>query len=168
MASPFNVGDVVLFGKYKNKRGKIVSFGTNHKGQATVEIEPIPKGRKSNKTLGLYKIWTMPTESAMKEALNEMLGGPKEEASHPPMPPEELLAKVKLAGLYVPTKYELDHLGRIIFKHGGVKYKYSWARLVKKLDIGMWVGGAGGESYHFHVLDKWQAILGAAKKIGMK
>jgi hypothetical protein len=66
MAGPFSVGDVILFGKYKNKRGRIVTFGTNHKGQATVEIEPIPKGRKKNKELGLYKIWTIPQESAMQ------------------------------------------------------------------------------------------------------
>jgi hypothetical protein len=55
---PFNVGDVVLYGKYKNKRGRIVSFGRNPKGQLTVEIEPIPRGRKHNKEMGLFKIWT--------------------------------------------------------------------------------------------------------------
>lgn len=57
---PFDVDDVILFGKYKNKRGRIISFGVNHKGQVTIEVEPIPKGRKKNKILGLYKIWTMP------------------------------------------------------------------------------------------------------------
>lgn len=56
--TPFDVGDEVLWGKYKNKVGKIVRFGRNHKGQLTVEIEPIPKGRKHNKELGLFKIWT--------------------------------------------------------------------------------------------------------------
>lgn len=56
-AGYFNVGDVVLMGKYKNKRGKIVAFGTDKWGNPTIEIEPIPKGRKQNKIIGLYKIW---------------------------------------------------------------------------------------------------------------
>ena len=60
MTVPFNVGDTILFGKYKNKKGKIVGFGRNEKGQITVEVEPIPKGRKKNRTMGLFKIWTMP------------------------------------------------------------------------------------------------------------
>ena len=53
----FKIGDVVLMGKYKNKRGVIVSFGGDKWGNPTVEIEPIPKGRKQNKIIGLYKIW---------------------------------------------------------------------------------------------------------------
>jgi len=53
----FKIGDVVLMGKYKNKRGAIVSFGQDRWGNPTVEIEPMPKGRKQNKTIGLYKIW---------------------------------------------------------------------------------------------------------------
>ena len=53
----FNVGDIVLIGKYKNSHGKIVGFGQDHWGNPTVEIEPIPKGRKQNKVIGLYKIW---------------------------------------------------------------------------------------------------------------
>jgi hypothetical protein len=61
---PFEVGSVVLYGKYKRARGKIISFGTNPKGQVTVEIEPIPKGRKKNRILGLYKIWTLPQAPA--------------------------------------------------------------------------------------------------------
>ena len=53
----FKIGDVVLMGKYKNKRGAIVGFGQDKWGNPTVEIEPTPKGRKQNKTIGLYKIW---------------------------------------------------------------------------------------------------------------
>lgn len=53
----FKIGDVVLMGKYKNKRGVVVGFGQDHWGNPTVEIEPTPKGRKQNKILGLYKIW---------------------------------------------------------------------------------------------------------------
>ncbi len=55
----FNVGDLILYGKYKNKKGRIVQFSTNDKGQPIVEIEPIPKGRKKNKVMGLFKIWNV-------------------------------------------------------------------------------------------------------------
>jgi len=63
----FSVGEEVLFGKYKNKRGKIVAFGKDDRGIPTVEIEPIPKGRKQNRMMGLYKIWKVPAERT-KEA----------------------------------------------------------------------------------------------------
>jgi hypothetical protein len=63
-AAMFEVGDIILYGKYKNKKGKLVSFGKNDKGQPTIEIEPIPKGRKKNKVMGLYKIWTATKEDA--------------------------------------------------------------------------------------------------------
>jgi hypothetical protein len=53
----FEVGDVVLMGKYKNVRGQIVGFGQDKWGNPTVEIEPTPKGRKQNKVIGLFKIW---------------------------------------------------------------------------------------------------------------
>ena len=53
----FKVGDLVLMGKYKNKRGMIVGFGQDKWGNPTVEVEPTPKGRKQNKILGLYRIW---------------------------------------------------------------------------------------------------------------
>jgi hypothetical protein len=55
-AAYFEIGDVILWGKYKNKKGKIVSFGKDEKGQPTVEIEPVPKGQKQNKTMTLFKI----------------------------------------------------------------------------------------------------------------
>ena len=53
----FKRGDVVLMGKYKNMRGAIVGFGPDKWGNPTVEIEPIPRGRKKNRIVGLYKIW---------------------------------------------------------------------------------------------------------------
>lgn len=56
-AAYLNRGDIVLYGKYKNHRGKIVGFGKDKWGNPTVEIEPIPKGRKSNKVMGLFKMW---------------------------------------------------------------------------------------------------------------
>ncbi len=56
-ASYFGVGNIVLYGKYKNHRGVIVGFGQDKWGNPTVEIEPVPKGRKQNKVLGLFRIW---------------------------------------------------------------------------------------------------------------
>lgn len=53
----FSVGDLVLMGRYKNARGKIVGFGEDRWGNPTVEIEPIPKGRKKNRVVGLFRIW---------------------------------------------------------------------------------------------------------------
>jgi len=64
-ASYFNVGDVVRFGKYKNKSGKIVAAYLDEKGHPVVEIEPIPKGRKQNKVIQLYRIWHAPLEPKM-------------------------------------------------------------------------------------------------------
>lgn len=63
---PFKVGDRVRFGKYKNKLGKILRFGRNDKGQVTVVIEPTPKGRKKDKEMGLFKIWTAPEAAAFE------------------------------------------------------------------------------------------------------
>lgn len=60
VAAYFNVGDFILFGKYKNKKGRIIEFGVDPKGNPTVTIEPIPKGRKQNKTFSLFKIWKKP------------------------------------------------------------------------------------------------------------
>lgn len=57
IASYFNVGTIVLYGKWKNHRGRVVDFGSDKYGNPTIEIEPIPKGRKKNKILGLYRIW---------------------------------------------------------------------------------------------------------------
>ena len=56
-ASYFELGSIVLYGKYKNKRGKIVAFAEDKWGNPTIEIEPIPKGRKQNKVFGLFKVW---------------------------------------------------------------------------------------------------------------
>lgn len=57
-AAYFNVGDDILYGRYKNKRGRVLRIYTDHRGVPTVEIEPVPKGRKSNVTMSLFKIWS--------------------------------------------------------------------------------------------------------------
>ena len=71
-AGMFKKGDHVLFGKYKNKKGKIVDMYLDDKGHPTIEIEPIPKGRKKIVTMGLYKVWK-PDEDFDEEKLNESL-----------------------------------------------------------------------------------------------
>lgn len=56
-SSYFSIGDMILYGKYKNHRGVVRGFGQDKWGNPTVEIEPIPKGRKQNKIFGLFRIW---------------------------------------------------------------------------------------------------------------
>ena len=58
----FQIGDDILYGKWKNKRGKIVGLSIDERGVPIVEIEPIPKGTKRNVIMGLYKIWKSPLE----------------------------------------------------------------------------------------------------------
>lgn len=71
-AAYFSVGDVVLMGKYKNKRGKIIAFGRDKWGNPTVEVEPVPKGRKQNKVFGLFKIWRADVkEGVLKQQAEE-------------------------------------------------------------------------------------------------
>ena len=60
----FKLGDIVLMGKYKNKRGVVVGFGKDKWGNPTVEIEPTPKGRKQNRIVGLYRIWRADVKEA--------------------------------------------------------------------------------------------------------
>lgn len=69
-ASPtnfFDVEDDILFGKYKNKKGKIAGFSKDEKGNPTVKIEPTPKGRKKDVEMGLYKIWKQPAVEIKEE-----------------------------------------------------------------------------------------------------
>lgn len=56
-ASYFSPGDLVLYGKWKNKRGRIIEFTQDAHGNPVVVIEPVPKGRKQNVVMGLFKIW---------------------------------------------------------------------------------------------------------------
>ena len=78
----FEIGDQILFGKYKNKKGVIVGWGEDHKGNPTVFIDPIPKGRKKTKEMGLFKFWHNPPplikkqqeEAAAQEALGIKVG----------------------------------------------------------------------------------------------
>ncbi len=60
LASYFEPGQTVLYGKYKNALGRIVRLFLDDKGHPAVEIEPIPKGRKKNRVIGLFRIWHAP------------------------------------------------------------------------------------------------------------
>lgn len=57
-----DIGTVVLYGKYKNKKGRVVDFKKGPKGDQIVVVEPIPKGRKQNKDLKLFTIRKAPEE----------------------------------------------------------------------------------------------------------
>lgn len=52
----FSIGDEILYGKWKNKKGKIINIDYDDRGIPVIEVEPIPKGRKANVIIGLYKI----------------------------------------------------------------------------------------------------------------
>lgn len=56
-AGPFEVGDQIVHGHYKNKKAKIKKIYNDDKDHVAVELEPQPKGRKKNVEMGLYKIW---------------------------------------------------------------------------------------------------------------
>lgn len=68
----FNEGDLILYGKYKNKKGRIVRLFTDEKGHPTIEVEPIPKGRKKNKIMGLFKIWHAPEGTEEKVVMSSI------------------------------------------------------------------------------------------------
>lgn len=70
-AAFFNVGDVITFGKYQNKHARIVAFHDDGKGNPLVELEPLPKGRKKNKIIALFKI--RHTKSASLAARNAVV-----------------------------------------------------------------------------------------------
>ena len=65
-------GTIVLYGKYKNHRGRVVRFSQDKWGNPTIEVEPIPKGRKQNKTFGLYRVWRADVkETVLKQRAEE-------------------------------------------------------------------------------------------------
>jgi hypothetical protein len=64
------VGTPVWFGKYKNKRGIVKEFKENDKGDIIVTIQPVPKGRKQEKEMKLFKIRPRVEKKADWEAQN--------------------------------------------------------------------------------------------------
>lgn len=75
-SSYFRVGDKLLYGKYKNKVGILKAFGADKWGNPTIEVEPVPKGRKKNKVIGLYRVWRADVkEKALAEQAKQQPGG---------------------------------------------------------------------------------------------
>ncbi|MBA3396770.1 MAG: hypothetical protein H0T89_29335 [Deltaproteobacteria bacterium] len=99
----FKVGDVVLMGKYKNVRGVIVGFGEDQWGNPTVEIEPTPKGRKQNKTIGLFKIWRADVK---EDALKRLAGEPVPRA---PRRPSKKLRRTRAGEAATGRRRNLGH-----------------------------------------------------------
>jgi hypothetical protein len=81
-AGYFSPGVKVLYGKYKNKKGIVKGFGSDKWGNPTIEIEPIPKGRKQNVIVGLFKIWRADVK---EKALAELAAQPKLAGSKKPL-----------------------------------------------------------------------------------
>jgi hypothetical protein len=55
-AGMFKKGDHVLFGKWKNRKGKIADIYLDDRDRPMIDIEPVTKGRKKTVTMSLYKI----------------------------------------------------------------------------------------------------------------
>lgn len=68
----FEIGDPILYGKYKNHHGVIRQFGKDKHGNPTIIIEPVPKGRKKDKEMGLFKIWHDPPPDKAEEEAKKM------------------------------------------------------------------------------------------------
>jgi len=107
----FELGDIVTYGKYKNHRGKIVNFGKDKWGNPTVEVEPIPKGRKQNKVFGLFKIWRADVkekalaEQAAKEGLTARVIARFEQAKGTPRGWEHRKEKDDFTEQNIPPEY---------------------------------------------------------------
>jgi hypothetical protein len=59
----FKPGDYITFGKFRNKRGKIVRVFDDERGIPYIEVQPVPQGRKKNRVFGLYTIRKMSPEA---------------------------------------------------------------------------------------------------------
>lgn len=75
--SYLNVGDVVLYGKFKNAKGRIKSFGQNEKGDPTIEVQPIDSDFKPKKgqpkTLTLLKVRKLPKKASARRVVARFL-----------------------------------------------------------------------------------------------
>lgn len=58
--SYLDIGDVVLYGKFKNAMGRIIAFGVNEKGDPTIDVQPVSKDGADRpggpKTITLLKV----------------------------------------------------------------------------------------------------------------
>ena len=64
-------GQPIYYGKYKNKKGLIDSFGKNDKGDVLINVEPVPNesGRKQPKEMKLFKIRPRKVEKDKKASV---------------------------------------------------------------------------------------------------
>jgi orotate phosphoribosyltransferase len=89
-AGYFNPGDEIVYGKYKNKRGLIKDIKKDERGVPTAVVEPVPKGRKKDREIGIYKFWhadpekRATTELARKDQIPGGLGDKKDEKDFDP------------------------------------------------------------------------------------
>lgn len=107
----FKVGDPILFGKYKNKRGIIVKLYEDAKGHPTIDVQPVPQGRKKIKTIGLYKIWH----------------------DKDPPDPEEAEENAKSASERVAERYAAAEIGEQMFGRFKLRYLKQHEAHVEKL-----------------------------------
>lgn len=61
----FKPNEYILYGKFKNKLGLIKRMFMDN-GVPKIEIEPVPKGRKKTRIMGLYTIRKAPPEAVKK------------------------------------------------------------------------------------------------------
>lgn len=116
VAGYYNVGDIVLYGKYKNKRGKVVSMGKDEKGNPYIEVEPIPKGKKQNKTLSVLKVW-----HADPEKRADIKDDPHAPTEFEELMQQEIGPALEDSVTMLVAKYKAKHED----KDGNVHYEYS-------------------------------------------
>lgn len=72
-ASYFEVGDLVTYGKYQNKKGRITGFSSDPKGNPIVIVEPVPKGKKQTKMIPLFRIRKLQNDLVAKVVTRYLL-----------------------------------------------------------------------------------------------
>ena len=66
LTANFKPGEYILYGKFKNKKGRLKRIFLDDRGIPYIEIEPYPNptGRKKNRVMGLYTVRKMKPEVA--------------------------------------------------------------------------------------------------------
>jgi len=66
LIASFKPGDYILFGKFRNKRARVIRIFNDERGIPYIEVQPVPKGRKKNRIFGLYTIRHMTPEAILE------------------------------------------------------------------------------------------------------
>lgn len=79
VAGYLNIGDLILYGKFKNARGRITGFGKNEKGDPTVIIQPVDKdgNAKKGQPKELVMLKVRKIEPEQKEATEDQQAAAK-------------------------------------------------------------------------------------------